>query len=381
MTHSNDTASESSLSSASIDSTFKEADFDDLLKMYGEGIEKSDILPYRRDVRIAINTAFFVLIVISLFGNTLVCLVMMRSSQVRSVTNFFLANQAFSDILMTLFNIPLVLTRDLSDDWPYGRWMCYLTDYIIQVSIFVSSFTLTVIAIDRHQVIVHPLRPRMDIMSACLISFIIWALSLILSLPSAMFRKLHRWETTLQSGYKCIASYPEPSDFYRKLFVIISITLRYVIPMIIIIIAYCLIAATLRARTTVGYVTALQRDAKDRSKRRTSTMLILVVSIFAVCWFPLNCYTILVLYFEPFHSNVLHLVLYYFAMISVCLNPFVYSWRNAKFRAEIYSIYSILCIKERDRAAELKSTIKDRGIMEIKERERSETDTKHSSDK
>ncbi|XP_071947501.1 G-protein coupled receptor 83-like [Antedon mediterranea] len=328
------------ISSASFDGHLVDAEFDDLLANYKDEINQETlILAYRNDVRVVINVAYIILVVISLVGNTLVCVVMTRSSKIRNVTNFFLANQAFSDIIMTLFNIPLVLTRNLSDAWPYGRFMCYITDYIIQVSTFVSSLTLTAIAVDRHQVIVHPLRPRMDVNSAFVISCIIWWFSLILSLPNAVFRRLHQWETLLQSGYKCIASYPDPSDLYRRIFVLSSIILRYVIPLIIIITMNRLIALALRGRMTIEHLTASQQTIKDKCHRRTTTMLILVVVVFGVTWFPLNVYVILVLFYESLHDNAMYLILYYFAMIGITVNPFLYCWLNAKFRSELKSMF------------------------------------------
>ena len=37
------------------------------------------------------------------------------------------------------------------DDWPFGGFMCSIVPFTQSVSVFVSSYTMTAIAIDRYQ--------------------------------------------------------------------------------------------------------------------------------------------------------------------------------------------------------------------------------------
>lgn len=55
--------------------------------------------------------AYSVIIVISLFGNVLVCHVGVKSRRLRSATSLFIVNLAVADIMIMLLNTPFTLVR------------------------------------------------------------------------------------------------------------------------------------------------------------------------------------------------------------------------------------------------------------------------------
>ena len=55
--------------------------------------------------------AYSFIIVISLFGNTLVCHVVIKNKRMHSATSLFIINLAVADILITLLNMPFTLVR------------------------------------------------------------------------------------------------------------------------------------------------------------------------------------------------------------------------------------------------------------------------------
>jgi hypothetical protein len=69
-------------------------------------------------------------------------------------------------------------------------------------------------------------------------------------------------------------------------------------------------------------------------------MLILIVMVFAVCWFPLNCYVVLISSADIEAESVLFYAFHWFAMSSTCYNPFIYCWLNRSFRDKLRSIPS-----------------------------------------
>ena len=44
-----------------------------------------------------------------------------------------------------------IQVRLMLDDWPFGGFMCSIVPFTQSVSVFVSSYTMTAIAIDRYQ--------------------------------------------------------------------------------------------------------------------------------------------------------------------------------------------------------------------------------------
>ena len=92
--------------------------------------------PYWRErtTRNVIIICFYCSIVlVSLFGNLLVCYVIFKKKRMRTETNLLMANLTVSDILMTVINIPFNVARILLDDWPFGSTLCVLVP-LVQVT-------------------------------------------------------------------------------------------------------------------------------------------------------------------------------------------------------------------------------------------------------
>lgn len=74
---------------------------------------------------------YSLIIIVSLFGNLLVCKVILsRRSLRRRTTNILILNLSFSDLLMTVFAIPVTVTRLILDDWPFGTSLCVMAPLI-----------------------------------------------------------------------------------------------------------------------------------------------------------------------------------------------------------------------------------------------------------
>jgi hypothetical protein len=78
---------------------------------------------------------YSIIFIISLFGNCLVCYVIFSTRQMRTVTNFYIANLTISDIMMTLLNIPFNVMRFVLDDWPFGQLLCKCVPFIQTASV------------------------------------------------------------------------------------------------------------------------------------------------------------------------------------------------------------------------------------------------------
>ena len=53
-------------------------------------------------------------------------LAVVRSKQMRTVTNYFILNLAVSDVLMCLFAVPFTPLQTFSGRWIFGRTLCKL---------------------------------------------------------------------------------------------------------------------------------------------------------------------------------------------------------------------------------------------------------------
>jgi cholecystokinin-like receptor len=62
-------------------------------------------------------------------GNFLVILTLIQNKRMRTVTNVFLLNLAFSDLLLGVVCMPFTLVGTLLRDFVFGEVMCKLIPY------------------------------------------------------------------------------------------------------------------------------------------------------------------------------------------------------------------------------------------------------------
>lgn len=77
-----------------------------------------------------------------------------RKPIMRTARNMFIVNLAVSDALVCCVGTPLTLMELLTKHWPLPNWpsLCKACGAIQAISIFVSTITITAIALDRYQV-------------------------------------------------------------------------------------------------------------------------------------------------------------------------------------------------------------------------------------
>lgn len=100
-----------------------------------------------RNERIVSAFAYSAIIVISLFGNLLVCKVCLLKM---TKTNALILSLALSDLSMTIMNIPFNYWRIANYSWPFGKVMCYMVNFVQHLVVYVSSYTMLAIAIYRY---------------------------------------------------------------------------------------------------------------------------------------------------------------------------------------------------------------------------------------
>ncbi|XP_048721018.1 G-protein coupled receptor 83-like isoform X3 [Caretta caretta] len=312
-------------------------------------------------VKALLIVAYSVIIIISLFGNMLVCHVVIKNKRTHSATSLFIVNLAVSDIMITLLNTPFTLVHEppcpadgfagllhslqvrfVNSTWAFGKAMCHISRFVQYCSLHVSTLTLTAIALDRHQVILNPLKQRMSLTRGMLSISVIWLMATCFSLPHAIYQKLFQYnyrEATVRS--LCLPDFPEPAELVWKYLDLSTFLLLYLLPLLIITITYTSLAKKLWLRNAIGDITKQQYIIHHKNKKKSIKMLVLVVVVFAVCWFPLNCYVVLISSLGIKTKNSIYFALHWFAMSSTCYNPFIYCWLNESFRSELKSLLSM----------------------------------------
>lgn len=302
-----------------------------------ETLQQYDII-HNHAVQALFCILYATIFILGVFGNVLVCYVVGRNRAMQTVTNFFITNLALSDILLCTLAVPFTPLYTFLGQWIFGRVLCRLVSCAQGVSVYISTLTLTSIAIDRFFVIIYPFQQRMQLITCLIIIFSIWMFSLIVTLPYGIYIR-HRY---LDGRYYCEESWP--SENFRQLYGALTTSMQFVLPFIII--AFCYIKVSLklndRARAKPGSKNSRKEELDRERKRRTNRMLIAMVTIFGISWLPLNVVNLLNDVYIPIGSwryyNLCFFMVHAIAMSSTCYNPFLYAWLNENFRKEFKQV-------------------------------------------
>ncbi|CAB3399848.1 unnamed protein product [Caenorhabditis bovis] len=286
-------------------------------------------------VRLVLFLLYITVFVVAVTGNFLVVYVVMTNKKMQTVTNIFITNLAVSDIMVNFTSLWLTPMYTYIGHWIFGGGLCHGLPLFQGTSIFISTMTLTAIAIDRYIVIVHNssnvnINDRMSMRTCIIIIVMIWSTSLCLVMPYAVNMKLNF------IGEPCnfmICSEDWSSESFRTVFGVFVMSLQFIVPFILIGISYTCIWVFLSSRRFVR-----ERKNETNRKKRLLRMLIIMVVIFAVCWFPFNLLNILRdikwdAFLKPYFSFVFLLV-HLISMTATCWNPILYAWMNESFREE-----------------------------------------------
>ncbi|XP_072947222.1 prolactin-releasing peptide receptor-like [Epargyreus clarus] len=289
-------------------------------------------------VQAAFCTAYTIIFVVGIFGNALVCYAVIRNRAMQTVTNLFITNLALSDILLCVFAVPFTPLYTFLGRWVFGGLLCHIMPYAQGCSVYISTLTLTSIAIDRFFVIIYPFKPRMKIKTCIGLIIFIWVFALSVTFPYGYYM-------ALQDVY-CAEKWP--SDQIRKAFGAVTTIMQFVLPFIVMAFCYTCVSIKLndRLKSRPGSKNSKKEDAERERKRRTNRMLIAMVAIFGLSWLPLN----LINMSSDFYSfaedwtyyMILFFVAHFIAMSSTCYNPFLYAWLNENFRKEFKQILPCL---------------------------------------
>ncbi|NWT27528.1 NPY1R protein, partial [Cardinalis cardinalis] len=288
--------------------------------------------------------AYGTVIILGVSGNLALIVIILKQKEMRNVTNILIVNLSFSDLLVTIMCLPFTFVYTLMDHWIFGEAMCKLNPFVQCASITVSVFSLVLIAIERHQLIINPRGWRPNNRHAYMGIAAIWILATASSLPFLIYHVLtdEPFRNVTFDEYKdkyvCLDLFPW--DTARLSYTTTLLVIQYFGPLCFIFICYLKIYIRLKKRSSMM---DKMRDSKYRSSetKRINIMLISIVVAFAVCWLPLTIFNIVfdwnheILPVATCSHNLLFLICHLTAMISTCVNPIFYGFLNKNFQRDL----------------------------------------------
>ncbi|XP_076464029.1 putative neuropeptide Y receptor 11 [Babylonia areolata] len=317
--------------------------------------------------------AFVLFITFGALGNGLVCFVVARNPHMRTPRNIFIINLAISDLTLCVFTQPLNLYLLIKSQWELGSFMCKFVTMFQGTNLFVSTISITAIALDRFQVIVYPTKDSMKKVGAAVGLLSVWVISFLMASPALLFQVLdahppleHEFPDFFL--YNCIED--EDMKVEKRAYTVAQMVVQYILPFIILTVAHLRICNKLRyrmvnqqqqpaqprtrsERKSSHQPRNSQQERRSRRKRKTNLLLASIAMVFALSWLPLNIFNLL----SEFHGELFltgetsvdislaYAICHLLVLCSACVNPVVYGWFNDNFKSEFLKVICCPCCR------------------------------------
>lgn len=283
------------------------------------------------------STFFSIICLLGLAGNLLVVLTFFYFNRLKTMTDVYLLNLSFADLLFAL-SLPLWAATCMPN-WVLGLAVCKAIHTISKVTSYSSMILLSFISVDRYFAIakaVTAFRHRSKAMVASKVSSAaVWVMALFFSIPEMIYTNITNNTCT---------PYSSNSDPLRVRIQTTQIVVAFVLPLLVMGFCYSSIVQTLC-------------QARNFERNKAIKVILAVVSVFLVCQAPYNVvlfWTTVVIArggtkdcgYENslmFATDVTQCV----AFLRCCLNPFVYAFIGVKFRHDLLKLLKELgCVSQ-----------------------------------
>ncbi|XP_026080520.1 orexin receptor type 2 [Carassius auratus] len=323
---------------------------------------------------------YIIVFLVSLVGNTLVCFAVWKNHHMRTVTNYFIVNLSFADILVTITCLPASLVVDITETWFFGQTLCKILPYLQTISVSVSVLTLSCIAQDRWYAICHPLKFKSTAKRARKSIILIWLVSCVIMIPQAIVMECSSLlpELTNKTSLFTVCDEQWADEIYPKVYHTCFFIVTYFAPLCLMVLAYIQICHKLWCQQIPGTSSVLQRKWKPlqcsahavgsgesvkvksstvsaeikqvKARRKTARMLMVVLFVFALCYLPISVLNIMKRVFGAFKNTDNRESVYAWFTFSHWLiyansaaNPIIYNFLSGKFREEFKAAFICHC--------------------------------------
>lgn len=294
-----------------------------------------------------ITTVYLIIIFfLTVCGNLLVILVVVRYRKLQEVTNYFIVSLAIADLLIAATTLPLTIHVNIHNGfWCLSLPACGFWLAMDATCTFASIANLAAISIDRLIAITMPLRYR-DIVTSSRVFLVITAIWLFCIVWGCLV--LLDWTNPKELGVQAyvngvndICKHTEP------IYYTVSIVIAFFVPLLIIITAYTVI---LKVAITQAKAVAALNPNRDQEKKsffretKATKMVALVIGAFVISWLPVFILLLISLW-DPestkkfrenkpkAHKFVFFTFIRVLPPLNSCVNPIIYAVFNKNFRS------------------------------------------------
>ncbi|KAJ8270859.1 hypothetical protein GJAV_G00120080 [Gymnothorax javanicus] len=292
---------------------------------------------------------FSLIMLVGLIGNSLVIYVISKHRQMRTATNFYIANLAATDIIFLVCCVPFTATLYPLPSWIFGDFMCKFVAFLQQVTVQATCITLTAMSADRCYATVYPLKSlrRRTPRVAMIVSVCIWIGSFILSTPIFMYQRI---EEGYWYGPRHYCSEEFPSKAHEKAFILYQFIAVYLLPVLTISLCYSVMLKRVGQPAVVpadnNYQVHLLSERTIAIRSKISKMVVVIVLLFTICWGPIQLFILFQSFYPNYKDNYTTYKIKTWAncmsYANSSINPIVYGFMGASFRKSFKKTFPFL---------------------------------------
>uniref|UniRef100_A0A8B9LDH6 Adrenoceptor beta 3b n=1 Tax=Astyanax mexicanus TaxID=7994 RepID=A0A8B9LDH6_ASTMX len=334
----------------------------------------SNSAPYHNPLQSFLGLPIALIIFMTVAGNLLVILAVMRTPQLQNITSVFIMSLACADLIVGCVVQPLGSTMLLTGNWLLGKRACDLWTSVDVLCVTASTQTLCVIAVDRYVAVTRPLRYKalLNKWRARFIVCTVWTISVFVSFVPIMGGHFRAPDDLSDKTQNCLDD-PRCCDFMpSESYAIVSSIISFYIPLLVMIFVYgqvfiianrqvkMIAKDRQRFRSSDDYQLAEEPSAGRNPNRRSSRNIVhqhralktlgFIMGAFMLCWLPFFVANIVVTFRSASRTEAKEddgdlqrnmMTLNWLGYINSGLNPIIYC-HSSDYRAAFHSLLYLL---------------------------------------
>ncbi|EDO48105.1 predicted protein [Nematostella vectensis] len=287
------------------------------------------------------HIAFGIITSLSLVGNILICVVVLRRRRLlRKPYNILILNLAITDLLTGIF---LAITPDFLIPERFflvsvslaGEVFCRLIASTYALFIFCKASTLTVMcmAIERWYAVVRPVQYKVTFQTrrVCMYIATVWLFSCATQINELFQTKVR--------DSRCILAVPPYGAQIARILTVVHIGITFFLPVLVTWVTFAHVCSSM-GKSRVSFQSHNKgNSAYYVTKKRLVRMCAMTALLLTLCWFPAEVFFIL----RQFDILVLPHGFYQFtdvlAMFNSCVNPAIYCLSNQEYRRDFLDLF------------------------------------------
>ncbi|OXA61383.1 Gonadotropin-releasing hormone II receptor [Folsomia candida] len=236
-----------------------------------------------------------------------------------------------------MFLMPLEVAWNATVTWRGGDLLCRVMAFFRIFGLFLSSFVLVCLAVDRYMAVRFPMQSLSGVRRSRQMIALSWILSVFCSSPQVVFFQVEHhpvftWYT------QCVVYSSLPTKTHTFAYFLFGMFFTYLGPFIIILILYCGIVIELIKRHKESKGQMNSRNGGDglrrsgignigKAKEKALKMTAVIIIVFFVCWTPYFLISLWYFIDEDSFSQLdpkINKALFFFACTNSTANPVVY---------------------------------------------------------